>query len=460
MKKTSPLKNSFNLFRKPLIVTIFGFSTSFTVVSSVQAAPGLMDVYNMALGYDAVLAQAKAEYEAEQQGVATAKSSLLPQVSGTADYGINDNSSNTGAGDYTKFSYGVQATQSIYKKANWATYDRAKFSLEKATYKIKSAEQDIIVRTADAYFKVLIAQEDVSLALSKEEADKTQWERAKASAEVGLASRTDVLQAKSSYDLSRSDRISAENNLDVANEELMKLTGQPLTQLKIVDMDVKLPPQNLDIKDWEKRATSQNLTVLQSEQAVGEQTQTLELEKSGHWFDLGVKANYSNDDYSNVGTASSATANGDNFYIGAYLEMPIYTGGRVTSKVSAARGNLKAANESLRNARNQAALDARVQVRSVERGLSLVDALREAVKSNDAFLEAAEEGYKVGLKNLLEVLTARTNKFKARRDLKEALHNVILARLKLEVAAGSLNEEKLMKYDAILTDPVNAVNVK
>lgn len=438
------------LFKSKLNIAIFSAITAGFAAPVASAAYGLMDIYQMALEHDAVLAQAKAKYEANQQVVDIAKSGLLPQITASANYGLNDNSV---GGDYRKFDYGINAKQSLYNKGTWAQYDKAGFSLKRFEFEIKDAEQSVITRVSDAYFKVLIAQEDLSLSKAKEAADKTQWERADASAEVGLASRTDVLQAKSSYDLSKSDRITAENNLDVAYEELMKLTGKSIEDLKVVTLNVTLPVPNLNITEWESRAETDNLTVMQKQESVNESTQELELKKAGHWFDLGLKASYTNQDFSDVKTPTPATSSSNNFYIGAYVDVPLYSGGKTTAEVSQARYSLKAENESLRNAREQAKLNARVNLRSVERGMALVEALREAVKSNDAFLEAAEEGYKVGLKNLLEVLTARTNKFKARRDLTDALHKVILANLNLQASVGDLNAEKLTTYDAILAEP-------
>jgi len=432
--------------KKPLTIALLLAS------SQAYSAFSLMDVYQMSLQHDAVLAQAKAKYEADQQVVTTAKAPLLPQINAKGSYGKNNSSINSG--DVTTRDLSVTVNQSLYKRDNWARYDQSKFQLQNAKYAVRNAEQNLIVRVANAYFKVLLSQQDLSLAKAKEKADQTQWDRANASAEVGLASKTDVLQAKSSYDLSKSDRITAENNLDVAYEELMKLTGKPVHALKVVALNTQLPAQNLVMTEWEAKAKAHNLTALQAQAQSEVAAQEIKVQASGHWFDVGLQASYDDKAYSDYAAGmGSVYKNKNDLYVGAYVNIPIYSGGGVSSKVTEARFNYKSANEALRNAREQAVLDARIQVRSIERGMSLVSALREAVKSNDAFLEAAEEGYKVGLKNLLEVLTARTNKFKARRDLTDAIHKLILARLQLEATVGQLNEAQLKKFNALLTDP-------
>lgn len=440
-------KPTAQFFLKPIAAAMFVVSTS------AWSASGLLDVYQMAVTHDAQLAQARATYEANQELVNIAKSPLLPQIAATGSFSKNDSSVN--AFDVTTREVGVGLTQSLYQHDSWARYEQAKYQLKKAEYQIQFAEQDIIVRVADAYFKVLLAQEDLKLSQAKEEADKTQWERANASAEVGLASKTDVLQAKSSYDLSKSQSITAENNLDVAYEELMKLTGQPVHELKIIRLNVNLPQPKLKMSEWEQKAEEQNLEVLQVVENANSAMEEVEVQKSGHWISVDLKAQYADTAYSDVGVSSTSYNDRSNLAVGIYATVPLYTGGGTSSRVSEARANYKAANIGVRDAKESARLNARIQVRNVERGMELVIANKAAVQSNDAFLEAAEEGYKVGLKNLLEVLTARTNMFQARRNLAESLHNVVLSRLKLEATTGSLTSQKLSAYDEVLSNPTN-----
>jgi outer membrane protein len=416
------------------------------------ASAGLMDVYQMAVTHDAQLAQARAQYQAEKQVLDINRAPLLPQISADAD--ITRQESDQDGRDNTRRQAGVSLTQTLYRKDQFARYDQAEFQRQQAEYALREAEQSVIERVTDAYFKVLLTLEDVRLAKARENSDRTQWERAQASADVGLASKTDVLQAKSSFDLSKSQRISAENDLDVAREELMKLTGQPVTDLKEIRLDTQLNMQPVNVLNWEEKAESRNLLVLQSQEAAAVASKTIEVEKSGHWVSVDVRAQYQHQSYSGYDDAYAMNYNDANgLNLGVYASLPLYSGGGTSAKVAQARASYQAANQSLRNARESARLNARVQARNLERGLELVRANRAAVVSNDAFLEAAEEGYNVGLRNLLEVLTARTNMFQARRNLAESLHNVVLSRLRLESAAGTLTPETLQRFERLLSEP-------
>lgn len=427
-------------------VALVGFSS---VTVNAANSVGLSDVYQMAVQHDAQLAQQRALYEASKEGVTAIKGTLLPQIQADGSYFINSN--DNAAGDVNTRDISVTLNQPLYNQAIWSRFEQAKYLVDQAKSNLDSAEQDLILRVADSYFKVLLAQEDLELSKTKEKADKLQWDRAQASAEVGLGSRSDVLQAKSSFDLTKSSRINAENNLDVAFEELMKLTGRSLTNLETLRSTAKLPSENFDMQQWVQRAEDNNLAVKQVESQLNTAIEEVEAQKAGHWFTANLQARISDTDYS--GYSGNAYDGSDNTQtrIGVSVSVPLYSGGSTSAQVSEARFKQNSAQQAFRNSREQARLNARIQVRSVERGESLITALREAVKSNTSFLEAAEEGYKVGLKNLLEVLTARTNLFNARRNLIEAMHSQVLNRLNLEATVGDLKADDLAKYDALMT---------
>jgi outer membrane protein len=107
----------------------------------------------------------------------------------------------------------------------------------------------------------------------------------------------------------------------------------------------------------------------------------------------------------------------------------------------------------VRESREQASLDTRVSLRNLERGQARVNALREAVKSNEAFLEAAEEGYRVGLRNLIDVVTARANLFNAQNNLAQAMQALVLEQLRLKQVLGQLHPDDLAQIDLLLVAP-------
>lgn len=426
-----------------LIAGVFGLS------QGAQAkANGLIDVYQMALQYDPVLSQAKAQYEADKEQLNALEGGLLPQIQAGASYTNSDSSLSGYDAEYTNMS--LTLNQSVYQHELWARIDQSEIALLASQVALQSAEEELILKVTEAYFNVLLAEQTLELYKSREKADLLQLESAQASAEVGLASQVDVLQAKSSYDLSKSNRINAENSLDLAQEELLKITGKPFDSLKMLPMQTQLPHYELSLAEVENKAQMNNLGVRASVYQAQIAKQEIEVQKSGHWPVVSAQAQYNDRNYQTDQSDVSDSM------IGLNVTVPLYTGGSTTSNISAARFASQKSNEALRDSKNLARLNARSQVRNIQRGEVLIAALREAVKSNDAFLEAAEEGYKVGLKDMLEVLSARANQVDARKNLVEALHNQVLNRLRLESALGDLTPQDLEEFDRLLKAGRNA----
>jgi outer membrane protein len=88
------------------------------------------------------------------------------------------------------------------------------------------ARQDLIVRTAQAYFDVLLAQDLLATAQAQKVAIAEQLESAKRNFEVGTATITDSQEAQSRYDLTIAQEIAAQNDLDVKRQVLRSIIGK------------------------------------------------------------------------------------------------------------------------------------------------------------------------------------------------------------------------------------------
>jgi len=419
---------------------------SSALAQGTETAVGLLDVYHLAVSQDAILAEARAQFSSEQKSLDTAFANLLPQVKLDASYFVTDSSLPTK--DVTTKEISLTFNQSIYKHEAWAGYAQVKRVIEKAKYVEKSAEQNLILRVTEAYLKVLLAQQTLTLMRAKEQADRIQLDRVTASEEIGLASRVDVLQVKSSYDLSRSDRMNAVNELDLSQASLAKLTGIQSLFLKSLAVKTVLPINQRKGSELTEQAARDNLMVRQAVAQVAFAVEDISVKKGGYWPTIDFQAKLIDSRYADY--SNPFFKDNQRSVVGVTLSIPLYSGGGTASQVDSARYKATAAKAGLRDAQEQARLDARVQSRNLKRGVLLLLALEEAVASNNAFVEAAEEGFRIGLKSLLEVLTARSNQYEAYKNLLEATHNQVLNTLKLEATLGDLTEEDLLVFDRLL----------
>jgi outer membrane protein len=217
--------------------------TSALLATQANAAD-LNQIYQQALANDAELSAAKAQRDADGYQVGLARAALLPQVS--VSYSQTENDVETEASafssetEYTTETSNLNATvsQTLFNLSSWYNYQAAAAGGEVAELQYTLAEQQLILRTAEAYFNVLRAQENLETAQAEEKAVKRQLEQTQQRYEVGLIAITEVHEAEASYDLAYANLIGQEAALDISYEALEQITGQRFDQLDQLKGDI------------------------------------------------------------------------------------------------------------------------------------------------------------------------------------------------------------------------------
>jgi outer membrane protein len=84
-------------------------------------------------------------------------------------------------------------------------------------------------------------------------------------------------------------------------------------------------------------------------------------------------------------------------------------------------------------------------------GISRVQALRQALASNQTALKATEAGYEVGTRTSVDLLNARRNLVQAQTNYAVARYDYIVSVLTLRLAAGTLDRPELTSVNGWLT---------
>ena len=176
-------------------------------------AQSLQEVYEAARGYDAAYLAARAQAESAQHRKAQSEALRLPTVTATGSltHTQTDPPSslvNPGgnAGGATVTAVGVSGSQPLFNRANAATINQAERILEVSRADLQTAEQELIVRTAQTYFDVLVAQDTLAAAQASKTAIAEQLASAKRNFEVGTATITDTREAQARFDLATARR--------------------------------------------------------------------------------------------------------------------------------------------------------------------------------------------------------------------------------------------------------------
>ena len=424
------------------------------------AAEDLLQVYRDAQRYDAVYAGARYALEAGRERVPQARALLLPSLNLTANatgQRVDSESKNQSTAPQLTFTrnptvvgYTLTLSQPVYRPQNLVQRDQAEYQVRQAEATFAQASQDLAVRTAQAYFDVLAAQDTLALVGAQKAAISEQLAQAKRNFEVGTATITDTHEAQARYDLIVAQEIAAQNDLDNKRRALQLVAGKEYAQLRPLRTDVRLaPPSPNDMQSWADLAEKQSYPVLVQE-AVNEVAQ-LEAKRAraGHLPTLDLVGTYGQTSQSSS-TVSPVGSDVASSTIGLQLAVPLYQGGGITSREREAAANALKAREDLQNARRTSAVTTRQTYLAVINGIAQVAALEQALTSSQSALESNRLGYEVGVRINIDVLNAQQQLFSTRRDLAVARYNAILNQLRLKAAAGSLREEDLEEVNRAL----------
>lgn len=418
-------------------------------VASVAHAENLSAVFQDARAYDAQYAAARAAYQAGQEKAAQGRAGLLPNVSAGGNVTRNDLHSSLPGGDaqFTSNGYSISAAQPLFRMQNWVQYAQSKEQVKIADMQFKAAEQDLILRVAQAYFDVLQSQDNMAFIAAQKAAITEQLASAKRNFEVGTTTITDTNEAQARYDLAVAQEIAEQNSLDIHLRALEKLIGKPPGALDALAEPAQFRTEAGGIDEWAARAARGNLQAEIQRIAKTIADDEVERNRAGHYPTLDAVAGYNVNNNQSFGTmqVDSRVAS-----IGLQLNVPIYQGGLTSSRVREAVANQEKARQDLEAATRDAGLQARQAWLNVNSGAARVHALEQALVSSQAQLDSTKLGLQVGVRTSLDVLNAEQQVFSARRDLAGARYAYLLAGLSLKAAVGALSPADLAEIDRYL----------
>jgi len=406
------------------------------------AAQSLQELYDAARGFDATYLAARAnaasaEFKAEQAYALGRPSAAL---TAGASAGVNDSPSLPSAKTSTTVSGAVNGRYPLFNRANGATMDQARKSLVSAQADLDAAEQDLILRVAQAYFEVLASQDALSTTRANKAAITEQLASAKRNFEVGTATITDAREAQAKFDQASAQEIAAENDLRTKRVNLDTLVGRSNVQPKPLLTPVVLPaPMPANPEEWVTVADQQHPAVRRAR--VGLEVAQLEIQKAraGTLPTVDAVASVSGSDargqlpnYSRSAGTSTAGS------VGVQLNWTLFSGGAVQNRIKETLSLEEKSRQDVEAARRSVASGTRVAYFGVQSGLAQVKALEAAESSSKLALEATQLGYKVGVRVNLDVLNAQTQLFSTQRDLAKARYDVLVNTLRLRQASGQL----------------------
>lgn len=415
-------------------------------------ADNLLDVYRLAQTNDPAWARALAAHQANIEKGPQGRALLLPSVLFNASAAKLNQDVTTPVIDnfrYRSDTYNVQLTQPLYRKQNFAAYEQGQSAVSQADAELALARQDLILRAGGAYFDVLAAHDALDYTADEKQAIARQLALASRNYSVGTKTLVDVHEAQARLDQARAQEVVAAIDLNSRQEALIQITrGAPAALAKLA---ARLPletPEPADPEKWTAAAQAQNPQIKVKEEALEIALQEIEKNRGGHYptLDLVASRSYSDAGGSVFGTPIESTTD----QIALQLQVPLFQGGNVASKVRESLARRDEARESLEQTRREVRRQAREAYVAVVSGISRVKALAQALASNQRALESTVQGFETGVRTGIDVLNAQRDLYRTKRDLSQARYNYLVSRLRLKAAGGTLGEDDVLALNALL----------
>jgi len=423
------------------------------VFASAAQAQSLAQLFEAARGYDATYLAARSQYDASLAQAAQARAGLLPQVGlgAGANWANRDSSANALDGTSNNQNVTLSASQPLYRPANRLANEQAQLSTDIAQAQLTQAEQSLILRTSQAYFDVLAAQDTLTFVRAQKTAVAEQLAAARRNFEVGTATVTDAREAQARADLVNAQEIAAENDLRVKRLALDQLVGRGGVVPRPLAAPVVLPPlQPADPQAWIERAGEAHPSVLQARRNLEIAQLETQRAEAGHKPTVDLVGQYQMTRAPSGVQAIPGYVRNNTASVGVQLNLPLFAGYSVQNRVKQTLALEEKARADLEAARRGVDLSTRSAFFGVVSGQGQVKALEAAEASSQSALEANQLGYQVGVRINIDVLNAQSQLFQTKRDLAQARYNVLLGTLRLRQASGELTPADLQAIDALL----------
>ncbi len=447
-------KVSDTFFRILKVLALAGAGASISVAVDAQT---LVSLYEKARTQDSQFRAAQAALAAAQEKPRQARAGLLPTVNLTANQ--NQQTGQT-AFDSAPFmernvqSWGwtLQLTHPLLRWGNWIARDQADAQVAAAQAQFAVAQNELALRTVQAYFDVEVAMQSLVVAQTQLDAVSEQLAVAQHGFKVGSGTVTDVHEAQAKQALGTAQRVTAMNDLAVKESELERIIGESprLAPVRITDLSAAraLGP----LAEWLRLAASDNATVRAQQATLLEAQHQVRKNTALHAPTLDLTANQAVSYSSGTMVSPSLVANRvHSQQVGLQLTVPLYAGGATRSLVREAVALEEKARQELAVAQRNAASQVRQAYAGVVNGLAQVEALQAAVQASKNAVESNKIGYRIGTRISPDVLSAEQQLYQAERDLNKAQFDAAMQELKLLAAAGKLQESDLQNLQTAIT---------
>ena len=408
----------------------------------------LLSIYNEALDKDPEFNSKKADLAISKEFLNQSRSNLLPQVRVTGGTNWNEYYQDRELqNDYNTFSYGLNISQPLFRLDKWFSNKQAKENLEAAEAQFAYQQQELIIKVARAYFKILSAKANLEAKIATEKALKNQYDSVLERFNTGSVSRIELAEAKAAVNRSESERVQAEGNVDISFEELNSIVGRKVKLITPLDTSLDYAAPRTDVENEVSKGLENNYLIIEAKNRLEAADANTKSKTSNYLPKIDLNAN------ANRRTSKQYTFDG----VDSSVDLPFTIPTETENRIFSIQFSMPLFTSGLNNSQRRQALLQEVkseeQLILVERGIVQqirtlhtalrtselnISSLKSAVESSKDALEATRLGYELNSRNLIDLLQAEKNYSESINNLSQATYGFIVTSLQYKQAIGNL----------------------
>lgn len=382
------------------------------------------------------------------QGVAAARgerwialAQLLPNLSGSASaHHLKESLASTGitlpggpavVGPFNFYDARLFLSQRIFDLSAIERERAAAHQVRAAEFTEKDARELVVLSVGAGYLQALAAQARVETVRAQRATAQTMLEHAVELHRAGVTPGIDEVRARVEW-LSRSQQlIVVENEFARQKLSLARLIGLPLAQeVALVDREPFLPAATGTLAEHLAQALEARPDYRAAQAELDAARSALRAARVQRLPSLVLDA-----DYGHIGrTLSSLQAT---YQITGSLSIPIFEGGRIHGEVLRAEAQVKQREEELADLRGRIEYEIRSALLDLGAARLEVAVARQTVELAENNLWQAEERFRAGINDNLEVVQAQQSVAAAQEGVVDSQYRLNLAKLMLARAVGT-----------------------
>jgi len=447
-------RNSIRTFLKLTVVVFLGNAIFFggnNLHASELPSPGngdqvsvprqltLQDAMEITLRSHPQYRQAIHTYQANKEIIGQALSNYLPHVSAGAGYtyetgnfvispgfppslySIIQPPNNTGYNYYqaqlnvseTLFTFGQRVTQVRQARYNAkSSADQARWTLYTLLSNVEIAYDTLAedVLLVDAAKKTLKDYEE-------------QQQVAEGENQVGTASKFDVLNAQVNRSNAQLNLITAKNNVKIARVGLLNAMGVSYDGDFHVIPSLEFELMDEDLDKLLLRAIKNRPDFISAKDSVNASWQNELYYKSTYLPSIGATGGYS--------YASMFLPMTYNWFMGATISIPIFSGFLTVHQVAQAQKTMAASQDSLEGLRQSVIMQVKQDYFNLKTSVERIDTVKTLLEQSKESLRLAEGQYRVGVGSAVAVTQAEADLASARAQFVQSVYGYKIARANL-----------------------------